>query len=181
MWNCEHYASSFESKLKKYLLTCESGISVFCFFSTFNRNNVFGFKIYTDCIQIAQMTLQIGPWFFLIWFDEMFWNVLRYAGSLTDCNCSWSDIFPLSARTSTEGANFMSPKISIRLRFPRCISPSGCSTEDLQAALYVSMKIFFWMSGKFMAFFKMFETWNSKAVELLKDWNFKKCPSIIQH
>ena len=73
----------------------------------------------------------------------MFWKVLRYAGSLTDCNCSWSDIFPLSARISMEGANFMSPKIWIRLRFPRCISPSDWSTEDLQAALYVSMKIFF--------------------------------------
>ena len=72
-----------------------------------------------------------------------FWKVLRYAGSLTDCNCSWSDIFPLSARTSMEGANFMSPKIWIRLRFPLCISPSGWSIEDLQAALYASMKIFF--------------------------------------
>ena len=29
--------------------------------------------------------------------------------------------------------------------------------------------------------FQESETWNSKAVKLLKDWNFEKCPSIIQH
>ena len=102
----------------------------------------------------------------------MFWKVLGYAGSLTDCNCSWSDIFPLSARTSMEGANFMSPKIWIRLCFPRCISPSGWSTEDLQAALYASMKIFFEWAGNLWPFSRV---WDMKfescwTVERLKLW-----------
>ena len=102
----------------------------------------------------------------------MFWKVLRYAGSLTDCNCSWSDIFPLSARTSMEGANFMSPKIWIWLRFPRCISPSGWSTEDLQAALYASMKIFFEWAGNLWPFSRV---WDMKfescwTVERQKLW-----------
>ena len=102
----------------------------------------------------------------------MFWKILRYAGSLTDCNCSWSDIFPLSARTSMEGANFMSPKIWIWLRFPRCISPSGWSTEDLQAALYASMKIFFEWAGNLWPFSRV---WDMKfescwTVERLKLW-----------
>ena len=102
----------------------------------------------------------------------MLWKVLRYAGSLTDCNCSWSDIFPLSARTSMEGANFMSPKIWIWLRFPRCISPSGWSTEDLQAALYASMNIFFEWAGNLWPFSRV---WDMKfescwTVERLKLW-----------
>ena len=102
----------------------------------------------------------------------MFWKVLRYAGSLTDCNCSWSDIFPLSARTSMEGANFMSPKIWIWLRFPQCISPSGWSTEDLQAALYASMNIFFEWAGNLWPFSRV---WDMKfescwTVERLKLW-----------
>ena len=102
----------------------------------------------------------------------MFWKVLRYAGSLTDCNCSWSDIFPLSARTSMEGANFMSPKIWLRLCFPLCISPSGWSTEDLQAALYASMKIFFEWAGNLWPFSRV---WDMKfescwTVERLKLW-----------
>ena len=102
----------------------------------------------------------------------MFWKVLRYAGSLTDCNCSWSDIFPFSARTSMEGANFMSPKIWIWLRFPRCISPSSWSTEDLQAALYASMKIFFEWAGNLWPFSRV---WDMKfescwTVERLKLW-----------
>ena len=102
----------------------------------------------------------------------MFWKVLRYAGSLTDCNCSWSDIFPLSACTSMEGANFISPKIWIRLRFPRCISPSGWSTEDLQAALNASMKIFFEWAGNLWPFSRV---WDMKfescwTVERQKLW-----------
>ena len=102
----------------------------------------------------------------------MFWKVLRYAGSLTDCNCSWSDIFPLSARTSMEGANFMSPKIWLRLCFPLCISPSGWSIEDLQAALYASMKIFFEWAGNLWPFSRV---WDMKfescwTVERLKLW-----------
>ena len=102
----------------------------------------------------------------------MFWKVLRYAGSLTDCNCSWSDIFPLSARTSMEGANFMSPKIWIWLRFPQCISPRGWSTEDLQAALYASMNIFFEWAGNLWPFSRV---WDMKfescwTVERLKLW-----------
>ena len=102
----------------------------------------------------------------------MFWKVLGYAGSLTDCNCSWSDIFPLSARTSMEGANFMSPKIWIWLRFPQCISPRGWSTEDLQAALYASMNIFFEWAGNLWPFSRV---WDMKfescwTVERLKLW-----------
>ena len=99
----------------------------------------------------------------------MFWKVLRYAGSLTDCNCSWSDIFPLSVRTSMEGANFMSPKIWIRLRFPRCISPSGWSTEDLQAALNASMKIFFEWAGNLWPFSRVW------------DMKFESCWTVERH